>query len=231
MTLVLGEESQQTSEPGQTELLIKEARRKARRRRLVIALICVAVVAGGVIASAGGNGSPPTLHSLLQQLLSRSDYPTGWINTRSARQFEGGSLCGLDSKKQLLGNDAVQIVFRNRAAGSFSFEYLAYRRATVDAFERAITPVLTFASCGDSANGRVVDSSVAEGTILTPNFGDWSTANLVTNTRRGKRYQLGYMFVRKSRFVMVIGYENRGALDLKELENLTRKAVSKVSRP
>ena len=230
MLLAQAEDSLLSGEPGASELLIKEARQKARRRRFVIGMICCSIVAVGVLALMAGGGSPPTLHSLSQRLLTRSDYPTGWNVTRATRQFEAGSTCtGLESKTQLLGDDAVQVRFRHRGGGSLSFEYLARRRATVDAFEKAITPVMTFASCRFSANGHVVESSRQVGTISTPNFGNWSTANLITNVSHGKRSQLGYMFVRKSQFVIVIGYENPGNLDIKELEHLTRVAISRVA--
>ena len=194
-------------------------------------LFLISGLALSACSTAMTRSETPTLHSLRPKLLTKAEYPTGWNVTGSIRQFDGGSNCtGVESKKQLLGSDAVQVFLRNRDNSAFSFEYLANRRATVDAFEKAITPVMTFASCKDTAYGRIVDSAVQVGTIQTPNYGDWSTANLITNTFHGKRSQLGYMFVRKSRFLIVIGYENKGSLDLGELESLTREAVSRVDR-
>jgi len=163
-------------------------------------------------------------------LLTRADYSAGWnISTSTQASKMYSSCAGVDSEKQLLGSRGVSIFFIQRGDGTLSFEYLAYRRATINAFEKAIAPIMTFGSCRDETNGHVVDSSVGDGTIVTRNYGDWSTANLITSTIHGRKYQLGYMFVRKARFLMIIGYENPGSLHLMDLESLAQKAVSRIA--
>jgi hypothetical protein len=199
------------------------------KKVLLLALVSGLMLSACATAAAS-RSQPPTLHSLRLMLLTKVDYSRGWHATKPIQQFGGGSGCPeVESEKQLLGTNAVEVFFHRPNSDAFSFEYLAYRRSTVDAFVKAITPIMTFASCAEKANGRVVDSSVSNGTIVTRTYGTWSTANLVTNTFHGTKSQLGYMFVRKSGFLLVIGYDNRGSLDLRDLEGLTRKAVSKIA--
>ncbi len=192
----------------------------------LIAGLALSACSTAVVSSS----NPPSLYSLRHMLITRADYPAGWNVTTSTRGSELDSTCaGVESEKQLLGSRGVSIFFTQQGDRTLSFEYLAYRRATIKAFEKAITPVMTFGSCRDETYGHVVDSSVGDGTIVTRNYGDWSTANLITSTIHGRKYQLGYMFVRKAGFLMIIGYENPGSLHLMDLEGLTQKAVSRIT--
>jgi|GEM_PF-5046728 len=191
------------------------------------------IASGGMIAGSVASASPtkePSLSALRHSLLTSADFPKRWTVRAPISGSNVPYPCtGLRSVEQMLGRSAVGIAFTQPSERSLAFEYLAYRTDIVAAFENATSPIMTFASCHDSKNGHVVDASVSDGTIVTQTFGDWSLLWRDTNVVHGTKYQVGYMFVREGRSLMVIGYENEGPLNVKALEHLTREALAKIA--
>ena len=197
-------------------------------RHSILAFIAAAGLSACSTASASQSRAP-SLHTLQHLLLTIADSPKGW--TVRAPISDTGLLypcTAVKSQSQLLGSNAVNIAFTQRTERSWSFEYLSYRKAILTAFENASKKVGYGDSCRDEGNGVVIDASVNTGMIETRTFGDWSLLMRVANVVRCIKYQVGYLFVRKGKYMLVIGYENVGSLNVNALENLTTEALAKI---
>jgi hypothetical protein len=197
-------------------------------RRTILALIA-GIGLSACATTSVPKSNVPSLHSLRHSLLTIPDFPNGW--TVSSQVSETGSLypcTAVKSQSHLLGSNAVGIAFTQRTERSWSFEYLAYRKAILTAFENASTKVGYLDSCREEGYGVVIDASVNTGLIETRTFGDWSLLLGVANVVRGTKYQVGYMLVRKGKYMLVIGYDNVGSLNVNALENLTTEALAKI---
>ncbi|MHB8379898.1 MAG: hypothetical protein ACYDB2_08275 [Acidimicrobiales bacterium] len=171
----------------------------------------------------------PSLRTLQHLLITRADFPRGWSNSapvpNAGVAYPGTAI---KSESQLVGGGAVGTAFTQRTETSSSFEYLAYRKAVLGAFENASAKARYGGSCRDERNGVVMDASVNTGLIETHTFGDWSLLLTVSNVVRGSKFPVGYMFVREGKYLVVIGYENVASLDVRTLEKLTSLAVGKI---
>ena len=209
-----------------SELLIKEARRLRRRRwSMVGVVLAVAVAAIALTVSQVSRSTPASLPSLL---LKTSDLPGGW-NIKNATTPAPYLCTSPDTASSLLGPSGVGVSFERSGGSPILFEYLTRSASAVNAFENAYRPIMTFASCGDTAYGKQVDSSTNDGVFSARSYGDWSILSKVTNVVKGVESQLGYLLVRQGHYLMIMGYENKGSLDKSSLENFTKRALVKLN--
>jgi hypothetical protein len=194
-----------------------------------LALVVSVLALGAALAAplSGASSSAYSLTTLRHMLIGRTDLPTGWNIGQLAAPIDD-ACSAIMSSEHLMGTNSVAATFSYPSRHVVAFEYLAYRTDVVDAFERADTAIYTFGSCRDSANGVVVDSAVNDGTIETRTFGTWSDADRYNYRIGGSSGQLGYVVVRDKRFLLIVGLENRGILELNTMEGLTEKALARL---
>lgn len=131
--------------------------------------------------------------------------------------------------KRLLGTNAVGVTFTKSGTRFVAFEYLAYRTHVISAFDRAYEPLMTFASCRDSSKGVLDDSAVNDGLFETRTVGSWSATDRVASQIHGTKFQTGYMVVREKNYLLVVGLENKGALEVTLMEHLAKKALAHLA--
>ncbi len=195
-------------------------------RSLALVVSGLALV-GAFAAPPSGASSAHSLTTLRHMLIGRTDLPTGWSIGQPAAPI-GDACSAIMSSEHLMGTNSVAATFSYPSRHIVAFEYLAYRTDVVDAFERVDTDIYTFGSCRYTANGVVLDSAVNDGTIETRTFGTWSDADRYNYRVGGSSGQLGYVVVRDRKFLLIVGLENRGPLELNAIEGLTEKAVAKL---
>ncbi len=195
-------------------------------RSLALVVSGLALV-GAFAAPPSGASSAYSLTTLRHMLIGRTDLPTGWSIGQPAAPI-GDACSAIMSSEHLMGTNSVAATFSYPSRHIVAFEYLAYRTDVVDAFERVDTDIYTFGSCRYTANGVVLDSAVNDGTIETRTFGTWSDADRYNYRVGGSSGQLGYVVVRDRKFLLIVGLENRGPLELNAIEGLTEKAVAKL---
>lgn len=162
------------------------------------------------------------------QLLNVRNLPAGWIN--SDNTASGKLSCAVPaSAAELVGRRGVAASYSYSAGGGQLVEYLVQSNSLFPIYENALSSLSNDTSCKSVSAGVTFSSSAYDGKISVPDFGQWNDAMKFSNYSSGVHSQLGYFFVRKGSYLVIVAYENPGKLDMKILEHFTQRALAKLN--
>lgn len=162
------------------------------------------------------------------QLLKARNLPTGWINNDITAS--GKLACAVPvSAAELVGRKGVAASYTYSAGDSQLVEYLVQSNPLFPIYENALRSLSNDTSCKSVSAGVTFPSSINDGTIHVAHFGQWNDAMKLSNYSSGVHSQLGYFFVRKGTYLVIVAYENPGNLDVKTLEHFTKRALAKLT--
>lgn len=195
--------------------------------RKCVILGVTALLLSALPTESGASTTTSISKSLQGLLLKTHDLPPGWTSEPFPPRY--GQHCTTpESVTALVGLKGVGSAFGQRGREPFLVEYLAQSAKRFAPFESALSKLETFGSCSSTSNGRVLYSSTNDGIFQVPTYGDWSLGTRVHNVVRGVRSELGYILIRKYPYLLIVGYENTGSLNVRELDKFASKALAKL---